>query len=386
MLQWCVAYFRLFSACFFSVCLALAACTPQVSTTETPENSEVRLEPHFTGLTQPTDLRFLPDGRALASEQAGRVVLLERGHKPQTVLDLRERVGCCGERGLLSLALHPSFARNGLVFFYAADRTGGTTLSRVTLNLKTLEADPESLQTLLKISQPGPTHNGGQLQFGPDAHLYLSTGDGEYRPSWLGALPYAQETDKLLGKLLRFRVSQTGVLSIPKDNPFTSAENASAVWALGLRNPWRFSFDWATGALYVTDVGETQFEEVSAGSLAASKGANYGWPHAEGPECRQKSCAAFVMPALSYTHAEGCAVTGGYVYRGDALPELSGHYLYGDFCTGTLWAAAEQKGAWQTRVLLQTPLVISSFAQDNAGEMYVLGYGAGTVYKLVAAK
>ncbi len=346
------------------------------------ETDAVKLEPTFTGLTQPTDLRFLGDGLALATEQAGTVVLLGDG-KPKTVFDLRKSVGCCGERGLLSLALHPDFAHNGLAFLYATDKTGGTTLSRVTLTPKTLEADPSSLTTLLKIPQPGPTHNGGQLQFGPDGRLYLSTGDGEYRPSWLGALPYAQEPDKLLGKLLRFDVSETGKLSAPQNNPFTGTKNAkSAVWALGLRNPWRFSFDPNTGDLYVADVGETVFEEVNV-TPPDEGGLNYGWPRAEGPKCRQESCAAFAMPVLSYTHDEGCSVTGGYVYRGQALPELTGHYLYGDFCDGTLWAAAEKNGVWQTQTLLETPLTISSFAQDGAGEVYVLDYAAGTVYQLV---
>ncbi len=251
------------------------------------------------------------------------------------------------------------------------------------LEPQTLKADPSSLKSLLRIAQPGPTHNGGQLQFGPDAYLYLSTGDGEYRPSWLGALPYAQETDKLLGKLLRFGVGATGALSVPKDNPFVTDKRVSAVWALGLRNPWRFSFDRETGDLYVADVGETQFEEVNVAPFSSS-GLNYGWPRAEGPECRQKSCAAFSMPALSYTHDVGCSVTGGYVYRGEALPQLAGHYLYGDFCSGTIWSATQQNGTWQTRTLLETPLMVSSFAQDGAGEVYVLDYAAGTVYRLAA--
>ena len=358
----------------------MGACTPQVSTAGALTGGEVALESRFTGLTQPTDLRFLPDGRALATEQAGRVVLLAAGAAPRVVLDLRERTGCCGERGLLSLALHPDFSENGLLFLYGTDQGGDTVLSRVTLGAATLEPNA-AVQDLFTALQPGPAHNGGQLQFGPDGYLYLSTGDGEYRPSWFGALPSAQETDTPLGKLLRFAVSAEGDLSVPADNPFPGGERA--VWALGLRNPWRFSFDRDTGDLYLADVGETALEEVNVQPFGASRGANYGWPHAEGSSCRQtEECAAFVTPALSYPHHEGCSVTGGYVYRGRTIPALTGRYLYGDFCTGVLWAARRDGATWTKDVLLDTPLVISSFAQDAAGEMVVLDYASGTVYGL----
>jgi len=347
----------------------------------------VRLEPRFSGLTQPTDLRFLPDGsgRALVSQQAGTVVLVGDG-APRTVLDLRARVGCCNERGLLSLALHPDFGQSGLVFLYAVTRTGDTVLSRLALDHETLGADAASYRVLLCIPQPGPTHNGGQLQFGPDGHLYLSTGDGAYRPLWLGALPYAQEADTLLDKLLRLEVDGAGRVSVPADNPFAGSRGAkTAVWALGLRNPWRFSFDRETGELYLSDVGETAFEEVNVQPPSASKGANYGWPHAEGPACRDaEGCAALTTPALSYTHDAGCSVTGGYVYRGTALPELRGRYLYGDFCSGVIRAAGQRGGRWQTVVLADTRLAPSSFAEDDSGELYVLDYAAGDVYRLAA--
>ncbi len=339
------------------------------------------LEPRFTGLTQPTDLRFLPDGRALATEQAGRVVLLTMGAAPRVVLDLRDRTSCCGERGLLSLALHPDFSENGLLFLYGMDKNGDTVLSRVVLGPEMLEGESSSVRPLFTVAQPGPAHNGGQLQFGPDGHLYLSTGDGEYRPSWLGALPFAQETDTPLGKLLRFQVDANGDVSVPADNPFPDGERA--MWALGLRNPWRFSFDPATGDLYLADVGETLLEEVNVQPFAASRGANYGWPHAEGSSCRQtEGCAAFVSPAFTYPHGEGCSVTGGYVYRGRAVPALRGRYLYADFCTGVIWAARRDGSAWTSDVWLDTTLVISSFAQNAAGEVVVLDYASGTVYGL----
>lgn len=360
------------------VTFGLGACAPHLSGAGALSGGEVALEPRFTGLTQPTDLRFLEDGRALATEQAGRVVLLTEGAVPEVVLDLRGRTGCCGERGLLSLALHPDFAANGLLFLYGSDKAGNTVLSRVTLGPETLTAS--SLRTLFTIAQPGPTHNGGQLQFGPDGHLYLSTGDGEYRPSWLGANPSAQKPGSPLGKLLRFAVSAEGDLSVPADNPFPGGERT--IWALGLRNPWRFSFDPATGDLYLADVGETALEEVNVQPLGASRGANYGWPHAEGTDCRQEGCRAFTPPALTYPHSEGCSVTGGYVYRGRAVPALVGRYLYGDFCTGVLWAARRDGPTWTNDVVLDTPLVVSSFARDAAGEVVVLDYASGTVYGL----
>lgn len=365
----------------------LGACTPQVSESGGLSGNGVSLlEPRFSGLTQPTDVRFLPggSGRALVSEQAGTVKLVGAG-KNKTVLELRGQVGCCGERGLLSLALHPNFVQNGVLFLYAVDKAGDTVLSRAELNPVTLEVNADVPEVLLKISQPGPTHNGGQLQFGPDGFLYLSTGDGIYRPSLLGAPDNSQKKGTLLGKLLRLGVDETGALFVPADNPFVGEVGARGeVWAYGLRNPWRFSFDPSSRELFVADVGESAFEEVNVQPLAASRGTNYGWPRAEGPECRRGDCAAFVAPALSYTHAEGCSVTGGYVYRGAALPKLTGSYLYSDFCGGTIWAAERESETWRTRVLLGTPATVGSFAQDDRGEVFVIDYGAGTVYALVA--
>ena len=369
---------------FIGVWLAVAACTPQVSTSEVA-GAGVGLEPLFTGLSQPTDLRFLPNSskQALVSEQAGTVVLVGDGRN-KTVLDLRGQVECCGEEGLLSLALHPNFGQNGLLFLYAVNRAGETVLSRVEVDTGTLEADPDTLEILLKIPQPGPTHNGGQLQFGPDGFLYLSTGDGLYRPLLLGALDTAQKKDRLLGKLLRLGVDEAGTISVPADNPFVGEAGARGeVWAYGLRNPWRFSFD--RSELYVADVGGSVFEEINVQRLGAARGANYGWPRAEGPECYQEDCTAFVPPVLSYTHDDGCSVTGGYVYRGAALPELVGSYLYSDFCTGTIWAAKRRGNTWRSRVLVDTPAAINGFARDDRGELFVLDYGAGTVYQLTAA-
>ncbi|CAA9563414.1 MAG: hypothetical protein AVDCRST_MAG86-968 [uncultured Truepera sp.] len=191
----------------------------------------------------------------------------------------------------------------------------------------------------------------------------------------------------MLGKLLRFRVDEAG-LSVPADNPFVHVEGAeAAVWAYGLCNPWRFSFDREGDEIYMADVGETAFEEINVQRLRASRGANYGWPLADGPRCRVPGgCAGFVPPALSYTHAEGCSVTGGYVYRGAALPELTGRYLYGDFWSGVIWAAERRDGLWQAEVVADTSLILSSFARDAAGEVYVLDYAGGAVYRLAEAK
>jgi glucose/arabinose dehydrogenase len=294
----------------------------------------------------------------------------------------------------LSLALHPNFSQNGLLFVYYTAIGGETVLKRFRL-LPDLTPLLDSGRVLLRIPQPGPTHNGGQLQFGPDGYLYLSTGDGEYRPSWLGANGYAQDKTLLLGKLLRLDVSTLDVsltaegYRIPPDNPFVglplAAGDAKAeVWALGLRNPWRFSFDAQTGEMFVTDVGETRFEEVNV-QRAKEGGQNYGWPHAEGSECRTEgSCRAFVAPALVYTHGEGCSVTGGYVYRGEALPQLQGRYLYADFCTGQVWAARETERGWEATPLFGTGAMISTFGEGENGELFLADYAAGAIYKIVS--
>ena len=363
----------------------LAACAPAPQGTW--QAAALRLEPYFSGLKQPTDLRFLPggDGRALATEQRGRLVLLGEG-QPRILFDMQERTSCCGEQGLLSLVLHPDFARNGLVFLYGSNEVGDTVLSRVRLRLRTLTVGPGSYEVLRTFAQPGPTHNGGQLQFGPDGRLYLSLGDGLYRPSWLGALPSAQERDTPLGKLLRFTVTERGELSIPRDNPFVAqAEAEGAAWALGLRNPWRFSFDAATGDLFLADVGETGLEEVTVRTLTEAKGANFGWPLMEGTRSRGAQCDALVAPDITYPTRKGCAITGGYVYRGTALPDLAGTYIFGDYCTGVIWGAAQRDGAWHVQRLLDSPLLLSSFVQDEAGEVYALGYGRGVLYRLAPA-
>lgn len=366
----------------------LGACAPALGTADETKDAwqtaALRLEPHFSGLKQPTDLRFLPDGdgRALATEQRGRLVSLGEGQS-RTLLDMQEQTSCCGEQGLLSLALHTDFARNGLVFLYGSNEVGDTVLSRLRVSLRTLAFEPGSYEVLRTFEQPGPTHNGGQLQFGPDDRLYLSLGDGLYRPSWLGALPSAQERNTTLGKLLRFTVTDRGNLSIPHDNPFVAQSGAEeAVWSLGLRNPWRFSFDLETGDLFLADVGETAFEEVSVRTLAGAKGANFGWPLMEGARCRGAQCRGLVTPDITYPTRNGCAITGGYVYRGTSLPDLVGTYIFGDYCSGVIWSAVQRDGVWHAQKLLDSPLLLSSFAQDEAGEVYALDYARGNLYRL----
>lgn len=347
--------------------------------------------PVAEGLTRPVAIEHAGDGtnRLFIVQQDGTIVTVKNGRVSDEVfLDLTEQVACCSEQGLLGFAAHPNYAENGLFFVYYTETSGDSVLARYQVSDDPERADAASAKTILRIPQPGATHNAGQLKFGPDGYLYVSVGDGGFN---VFPQPYAQDLDRLLGKVLRIDVDRADPYGVPADNPFVSVEGARGeIWLSGLRNPWRFSFDRATGNLYIGDVGQSQWEEVNV-SLAGRGGANYGWPHMEGPECFPDcSKVQGVLPALYYAHDEGCSVVGGYVYRGQALPHLQGAYLYADFCSGKLWGAAaqanEQTGEpeWAYTELLDTSLNISTFGEDESGEMYLADYGLGTLYQLVS--
>ena len=344
--------------------------------------AEVALREVATGLAQPVAMTTARDGsgRLFITLQGGRIVIFDgKQVLSAPFLDLRDRVSSGGERGLLSLAFHPDFARNRAFFVNYTNRAGNTVVSRFEVSPQTPNiASPDSERPVLTVSQPYANHNGGQLQFGPDGFLYIGMGDGGS-----GGDPQnrAQNPHELLGKLLRIDVNQPPY-RIPADNPWVNRPNARPeVWALGLRNPWRFSFDRLTGDLYIADVGQDQWEEINFQPAGHPGGQNYGWRRMEGRHCFKPASACndgtLILPVLEYDHRLGSAVIGGYVYRGSQIPVLVGRYVYGDFSSGRVWAARIRQGAWVNEELMATGLSISSFGEDEAGELYLIDYAGG---------
>lgn len=329
------------------------------------------------GFDRPTDIRGSGDGsgRLFIVEQAGRIRVLQNGQLlASPLLDITGRVGSDNsEQGLLGLAFHPNFAQNGYFYVNYTDHNGDTHLARFTASAGT--SDPASEKQLLIVQQPFSNHNGGSLAFGPDGYLYAGLGDGGSAGDPYGN---AQSENTLLGKLLRLDVDHGDPYTIPPGNP---SEASPEIWALGLRNPWRISFDRLTGDLWIGDVGQDTWEEVDRVAAGAPGGLNFGWNAMEGTHAYQGGPQPqFVTPVAEYSHAEGCSVTGGYVYRGRELPDWQGVYLYGDYCSGALWGLLDGSGA---APLFQTGFRISTFGQDDAGELYVSDYGSGRIYRLV---
>ena len=346
----------------------------------------LELELLAEGLSQPLGLTHAGDGsgRLFILEQAGRILIHDgTGVLATPFLDLSSRVGCCGERGLLGLAFHPDYAANGFLFVDYTDSSGRTIISRFAVSADPNRADASSETEVLSFAQPFANHNGGQLAFGPDGYLYIGSGDGGGGGDQQNN---GQQLDTLLGKILRIDVDGLP-LAIPPDNPFVGDPAArDEIWAYGLRNPWRFSFDRHTGDLFIADVGQERREEVDFQGAGSPGGENYGWRRMEGSLCFQPSSGcndgSLVLPILEYDHGLGCSVTGGYVYRGEAAPGLRGTYLFGDFCSGRIWGATPgASGVWSAVELADTELSISSFGEDEAGELYVVDL-AGAVYRL----
>jgi glucose/arabinose dehydrogenase len=344
--------------------------------------ARIALEEVATGLDNPLYLTNAGDGsgRLFVVEKEGRVVIVsDRQVVDPAFLDITDRVGSnANEQGLLSVAFHPSFAENGQLFVNYTDQEGDTVVSRFTAAGDA--ADPGSEQVLLTIGQPYANHNGGLIMFGPDGYLYIATGDGGSGGDPQGN---GQNGEALLGKLLRIDVDGEQPYAIPEDNP--GGDLAPEVWALGLRNPWRFSFDRATGDLYIADVGQNAIEEVNFTPAGTPGGVNYGWNVLEGSQCfRGGSCdpSAYAGPVTEYTHDLGQSVTGGFVYRGEAHPELRGVYLFADFASGRIWALRQAEGAWERAEVLDTDKNISSFGEDEAGELYLTSMYEGAVFRV----
>ncbi len=356
----------------------------------------VRLEPvaagqvpgRLLGIVEPDD----GSGRLFLVFQTGEISILENGAvAAEPFLDVSSKVVCCeNERGLLGLAFHPDYAANGLFYVsYVAVENDDAVVSRFSVSADPRRADAGSELELFRAEEPEPNHNIGQLAFGPDGYLYIGAGDG-------GAARNAQDRLSPLGKILRIDVDRGATYRVPADNPFVGdPDGLDEIWAWGLRNPWRFSFDRKTGDLFIGDVGGSAFEEIDFEAAGTPGGRNYGWPAMEAGECRgtDEECAdpSLVPPILAYPHEhghgeedEGCnSVTGGFRYRGPKVPTMPRFYVFGDFCTGEIWGGRRNlSGNWVRNELAHSELFISTFGEDRSGGLYVGDYRGG-LYRLV---
>lgn len=340
------------------------------------------------GLDRPIQVVDPADGsnRLFIVEQGGTIrVVRDDDLLAVPLLDLSDLVSCCGERGLLSMAVHPDFAENGLFVVSYTDINGDTVIASYRAPEASPDvADPETGERILAVEQPASNHNGGLVLFGPnDGYLYIGLGDGGG-----GGGLNSQDLGTLLGKMLRIDIddSEPGhPYAIPSDNPFVTTDGAHPeIWALGLRNPWRFSFDRVTGDLWIGDVGAGSYEEVNFQPAVSSGGENYGWNLMEGPDCRTGSdCDDFQGPRSGFDRSSGCVVTGGFVYRGTAIPDLEGTYFFADYCSGRIWGLPHDAPARSVPLgPVETGLRISSFSEDRAGELYVTDL-EGAIYRLI---
>ena len=354
------------------------------STAYAQQLPQLTLKRLTSGLDQPLGVAHAGDTRLFIVSQRGRIVIWDGTRiLPAPFLDISSLVSCCGERGLLGLAFHPKYAQNGFFFVHYTRSDGDIVLARYQVSSNRDVADPSTATQLLLIEHSSASnHNGGQLAFGPDGYLYAAIGDGGGAgdPS-----NNAQTLTTLLGKLLRIDVD-TATYTIPSSNPFVGVPNARAeLWAYGLRNPWRFSFDRTTGDLWIADVGQNRFEEINFQAASSSGGTNYGWRRFEGRSCFNpvSNCGTQTPPVIEYSHDDGsCSVTGGYRYRG-GFPRMRGIYFYGDYCTGVIWGATQAgDGTWTGTKLLTTTSRITSFGEDLNGELYMVDNG-GSLYQVM---
>jgi glucose/arabinose dehydrogenase len=379
--------------------VAPAPVTDGVILAATPTSATVSLV-KVASVTQPVLVTSPRDGsnRLFIVEKGGRIRIVKNGSLLATpFLDISGAVSKGGEQGLLGLAFHPSYKTNHRFYVNYTDRNGTT----VVREYRASTTNPDRVasgsgRTIIRIAQPYSNHNGGMIAFGRDGLLYIGTGDGGS-----GGDPgnRAQSTSTLLGKMLRInvngRTSTRGYL-VPSTNPYVGRAGRDEIWQRGLRNPWRFSFDRANGNLWIGDVGQNRYEEVDRAvrtSTGPGRGLNFGWRVMEGFHCYNPatgcSTSGRTRPLLEYSHAANgrCAITGGYVYRGAAIPALAGWYVYGDYCSGEVWAVSSTAGSKPTPVRLLgsgSGRLISGFGQDDAGELYLCDLN-GTVYRIVAS-
>jgi glucose/arabinose dehydrogenase len=381
-----------------------AVATPPTGEAFDPTKVALSLSLVKSGFASPLLVTNAHDGsgRLFVVEQAGRIQVIKPGTTAlTTMLDLRGSISSGGERGLLGLAFDPKFPTYPYIYVNFTDTHGDTAISRYTIGSNPDVAVRSTGVRILTIDQPYANHNGGNIEFGPDGYLYIGMGDGGS-----GGDPQnrAQNVNSLLGKMLRIDVhhgTRTRHYTVPDNNPYVGRTGNDLIWSRGLRNPWRWSFDSATKALWIGDVGQDRYEEVDrslvSGSTPAGRAANYGWSVMEGRACFKPSSGCSTsgkqLPLAAYGHAASgtanCAVTGGFVYRGSASPVLVGGYLFGDFCSGRIWAVSATAASPATPRLLKDSgtgpqITISSFGRDEAGELYLTDLGGGAVYRISA--
>ena len=385
------------------VCMPVAACgDPGANPVEPPgapdpqpppPGLELGLEVLIRNMDQPLFVTSPPGdpNRLFVVERPGRIRIVQNGALfPRPFLDIADLTSLQGERGLLGMAVHPDYAQNGRFFVHYTDRTsGGTRIARYKVSEDPDVADPASGTIVLEVSQPFSNHNGGSIAFGPDGMLYIALGDGGSGGDPLG---HGQNRGTLLGAVLRIDIDSGDPFVIPTDNPFVDTPGARAeVWAYGLRNPWRVSFDRSTGDLYIADVGQSEVEEVNVQPASSLGGENYGWNTMEGSTCfGGGGCetAGLTLPVEEYGHGAGCSITGGYAYRGLAIPAAVGRYFYGDFCSGFVRSFVFDDGQATDPVDHTSQLgpggSIVSFGEDGMGELYIVTI-EGSIFRIVSA-
>lgn len=368
--------------------LIFLGCSPDSpgDPTPLPADFSLTLQEVASGLNSPVYVTSPPgDARLFIVEQPGRIRIVANGQLLTTpFLDIVSRVGSGGERGMLSVAFHPQYASNGFFYVYFTGTDGAIRVERFTVSANANQANAASAKVILAVPHPRGNHNGGLAMFGPDGMLYLGLGDGGG-----GGDPdlNGQNINSVLGKILRIDVNSGEPYGIPSGNPFATRTDARReIWAYGLRNPWRFAFDQSTGGLYVADVGQNALEEINV-VAAARPQVNYGWNITEGSSCYNASTCnkqGIELPMLEYGHTGNqCSVTGGFVYRGSAMPELAGVYFYADYCAGwiksfTFNGSASDQRDWNLGAIGN----ITSFGEDSSRELYITSSN-GRVYKLV---
>lgn len=377
-----------------------ASAAPSVEPTDTPESAPATIPPiadeppalalELVGdaIVAPVGITAAPGGWLLVSEQRGRVLALDPDSGEQAeVVNLSDRIRSGGEQGLLGLALHPDWPADARAFVHYSDASGNTVIS-VLSGAQSGDGpptlDPGSERVLLQVTQPYTNHNGGQLSFGPDGYLYIGLGDGGSGGDPHG---HGQNPATLLGSILRVDASGDA-FAIPPDNPFADGGGAPEVFLIGLRNPWRFSFDPLTDLLWIGDVGQGSFEEINRVDPATDGGANLGWNLMEGAHCYVSGCSpdGLVLPVTEYGRDLGCSVTGGYVYRGSAIADLAGWYLFGDYCSGNVFGVRSDATATTApRVLIASFARISAFGEGTDGELYLADINGGAIYRIAAA-